>query len=330
MIHIYLIRSFFSGPLDLTLQRYGGKDSGCEMSDTGSQQYGFDSCGALDLSSAASSGCPSTKVSDEETSDTGESGGKRSSEEGETSAGEFSQRKRMRGEQGVRRRNIREVLADDRLNVITREARAAEEQRLLRLRQHPVGKDDPMVLSDDSDECRIMSDTLDDDEEEEEDPNNSGMHVNDALNVRHNDGSVLVNVNHTKTDPDIFLAPQLAAAIKPHQIGGVRFLYDNIVESVSRFSTSQGYGCILAHNMGLGKTMQVISFVDILLSHTVARSVLCIVPINTIQNWMAEFNYWLPEEEEVSAMFPAQTVLDKRTCAYAVRGFQFRLICLLD
>ena len=42
--------------------------------------------------------------------------------------------------------------------------------------------------------------------------------------------------------------------------------------------------------------MQIISFVDILLTHTVARSVLCIVPINTIQNWMAEFNFWLPEE----------------------------------
>ena len=278
------------------------------MSDTGSQQYGFDSCGALDLSSAASSGCPSTKVSDEETSDTGESGGKRSSEEGETSAGEFSQRKRMRGEQGARRRNIREVLAEDRLNVITREARAEEEQRLVRLRQQPetVGSDQ-MVTSEDSDECRIMSDNLDD--EEEEDPNNSGMHVNDALNIRHSDGSVLVNVSHTKNDPDIFLAPQLAAAIKPHQIGGVRFLYDNIVESVSRFSTSQGYGCILAHNMGLGKTMQVISFVDILLSHTVARSVLCIVPINTIQNWMAEFNFWLPEEDEVSYFNLPQTVL---------------------
>ena len=46
--------------------------------------------------------------------------------------------------------------------------------------------------------------------------------------------------------------------------------------------------------------MQIISFVDILLSHTVARSVLCIVPINTIQNWMAEFNFWLPAAEEVT------------------------------
>ena len=222
------------------------------MSDSGSHH--FDSCGALDLSSAASStGCQSAKASDEETetSDTGDTGGKRSSEEEET---EVTRRKRMRGsgEQGVRRRNIREVLAEERLTEITREARNAEEERLLRLRQHTVSKHEQMAISDDSDECRIMSDNVDDDDEEEEDPNNSGMHVNDARNVRNSDGSVLVNVNHTKTDPDIFLAPQLANAIKPHQIGGVRFLYDNIVESVSRFSTSQGYGCILAHNMGLG------------------------------------------------------------------------------
>ena len=46
--------------------------------------------------------------------------------------------------------------------------------------------------------------------------------------------------------------------------------------------------------MGLGKTLQVVSFVDIFLRHTSASKVLCIVPINTIQNWLAEFNMWLP------------------------------------
>ena len=45
--------------------------------------------------------------------------------------------------------------------------------------------------------------------------------------------------------------------------------------------------------------MQVISFVDILLSETSARSVLCIVPINTLQNWLAEFNHWLPAKVHV-------------------------------
>lgn len=47
--------------------------------------------------------------------------------------------------------------------------------------------------------------------------------------------------------------------------------------------------------MGLGKTLQVICFIDIFLKYTKATKVLCIVPMNTIQNWYNEFNTWLPE-----------------------------------
>ena len=79
------------------------------------------------------------------------------------------------------------------------------------------------------------------------------------------------------------------------QIGGVRFLYDNLIESQERCKTTPGFGCILAHSMGLGKTMQTVTFADIFLRHTGHRSVLIIVPINTIQNWLNEFNFWLPD-----------------------------------
>ena len=67
----------------------------------------------------------------------------------------------------------------------------------------------------------------------------------------------------------------------PAQIGGIRFLYDNLVESVERFGSTGGFGCILAHSMGLGKTLQVIAFIDVLFRHTQAHTVLAIVPVST-------------------------------------------------
>ena len=48
--------------------------------------------------------------------------------------------------------------------------------------------------------------------------------------------------------------------------------------------------------MGLGKTLQVVTFSDIFLKATQGRNVLVIVPINTIQNWASEYKHWLPHE----------------------------------
>ncbi|XP_072223994.1 helicase ARIP4-like isoform X2 [Leuresthes tenuis] len=140
---------------------------------------------------------------------------------------------------------------------------------------------------------RVCSETTN--EEEEREP--SGAHVNDIHNQPDAQGRVLVNLNHPPAETDIFLSPQLARAVKPHQIGGIRFLYDNLVESVEQFGSSSGFGCILAHSMGLGKTLQVISFIDVLFRHTQAHTVLAIVPVNTLQNWLSEFNMWVPPLE---------------------------------
>lgn len=155
-----------------------------------------------------------------------------------------------------------------------------------KLPQEEEDDDVVMVVSDEGEE-----------EEKAEELGGDGSHVNDALNQPDPLGRVLVNVGHPPEDPDVFLAPQLAPLVKPHQIGGIRFLFDNVVESVGRFDTSSGFGCILAHSMGLGKTLQVVSFVDVLLRHTGAKKVLCITPINTIQNWLAEFDKWVPAPE---------------------------------
>lgn len=66
------------------------------------------------------------------------------------------------------------------------------------------------------------------------------MHTNDEFNQPDDQGRVVVNVAHPDNEPDLFLAPQIARIIKPHQIGGVRFLYDNVIESTSRFESSAG------------------------------------------------------------------------------------------
>lgn len=177
---------------------------------------------------------------------------------------------------------------------------------------------DVIDLSSGEDDHIVHSSSGKKEEVEESEP--SGAHTNDALNQPDAQGRVLVNLNHPAEEEDIFLLPHLTRAVKPHQvsslilekkhaarlvalhrfkeiidmtlpfiifclpqIGGIRFLYDNLVESVERFSSSTGFGCILAHSMGLGKTLQVISFIDVLFRHTQTHTVLAIVPVSTVQ-----------------------------------------------
>ncbi|EDL77272.1 Rad54 like 2 (S. cerevisiae) (predicted) [Rattus norvegicus] len=162
-------------------------------------------------------------------------------------------------------------------------------------------RDEVIELSSGEEDTLHIVDSSESVSEEDEEEEKGGTHVNDALNQHDALGRVLVNLNHPPEEENVFLAPQLARAVKPHQIGGIRFLYDNLVESLERFKTSSGFGCILAHSMGLGKTLQVISFIDVLFRHTPAKTVLAIVPVNTLQNWLAEFNMWLPAPEALPA-----------------------------
>jgi SNF2 family DNA or RNA helicase len=176
------------------------------------------------------------------------------------------------------------------------------------------------VESNNNDDCVIISESEHQQEEQFSKKRMlRGLHMNDDLNVPDQNGQVLVNVNHPPDDVDIYLNPFISRNIKSHQIGGIRFMYDNIVESSTRIKDkSVGFGCILAHAMGLGKTLQIVSFVEIFLRCTVSKRVLCIVPINTIQNWLHEFNYWLPEN--------GQQKLDVDTIINYRRPFKVHLI----
>ena len=61
-----------------------------------------------------------------------------------------------------------------------------------------------------------------------------------------------------------------------------------------------GSGCLLAHCMGLGKTLQVVALVHTLLAHmtlTKVERVLVLLPVNVQLNWRHEFEKWTADCE---------------------------------
>ena len=101
-------------------------------------------------------------------------------------------------------------------------------------------------------------------------------------------------------DPDtqevmVEVDKKLVNKLKPHQARGIKFMWDACFESVAQIREDKiPGGAILAHCMGLGKTLQTIA-----LTHTVmvneavgVTRVLVICPVNTVKNWEDEYDKW--------------------------------------
>lgn len=93
----------------------------------------------------------------------------------------------------------------------------------------------------------------------------------------------------------------IVSKLKPHQASGIQFMWDACFESTERAKSTVGSGCILAHCMGLGKTLQVIALTHALLTNfekTNVKKVMVVSPLNTVLNWVAEYKQWMPESED--------------------------------
>jgi transcriptional regulator ATRX len=111
---------------------------------------------------------------------------------------------------------------------------------------------------------------------------------------------LVLDFDEETKEPLLEVDPDLAKKLKPHQANGVKFMWDACFESLERCENEDGSGCILAHCMGLGKTLQVVTLVHTVLKNsdkTNVTRVLVVCPLNTVLNWVNEFNIWLKNLE---------------------------------
>uniref|UniRef100_A0AAX7TUF5 DNA helicase n=1 Tax=Astatotilapia calliptera TaxID=8154 RepID=A0AAX7TUF5_ASTCA len=203
------------------------------------------------------------------------------------------------GEGRKGRKKIRKILKDDKLRTETRDALKEEEERRKRIAEREALREKlrEVIVVEESSQvvCPITTKLVLDEDEETKEP--------------------LVQVHRN-----------LVTKLKPHQVDGVQFIWDCCCESVKKIEKSSGSGCILAHCMGLGKTLQVVTFLHTLLlcEKLDFSTALVVCPLNTVLNWLNEFEKWQEgmKDEESLEVTELATVKRPQERAYALQRWQ--------
>ncbi|KAI0417612.1 hypothetical protein F5X98DRAFT_136713 [Xylaria grammica] len=143
-------------------------------------------------------------------------------------------------------------------------------------------------------------------------------------------GSIIVNESKGDDQGFIYIHDEIAPRIKDHQITGVRFMWDQLVVAKKR------QGCLLAHTMGLGKTMQVITLLvtigqaaasgDLTVSSQIPEELresrtLILCPATLVGNWLDEMLSWLPENHGLGVVFKVDAIMSAENRDRAIRGW---------
>lgn len=121
------------------------------------------------------------------------------------------------------------------------------------------------------------------------------LKVVEQLNLKPHD--IVLEFDLVKKVPLITIQKELAKVLKKHQVEGIRFLWNTVFESVSKTNSTDGTGCILAHRMGIGKTLQIITLMYTIFCYSQIniKTFLIICPPGIIYNWMDEIYKWLKD-----------------------------------
>ncbi|XP_046873726.1 transcriptional regulator ATRX isoform X1 [Hypomesus transpacificus] len=203
------------------------------------------------------------------------------------------------------RKKIRKILKDDKLRTETRDALKEEEDRRKRIAEREA-------LREKLREVNLLNQTI-----VVEESSQVVCPITTKL--------VLDEDEETK-EPIVQVHRNLVTKLKPHQVDGVQFMWDCCCESVKKTKTSSGSGCILAHCMGLGKTLQVVTFLHTLLlcEKMEFSTALVVCPLNTVLNWLNEFEKWQHgmKDEESLEVTELATVKRPQERAYALQRWQ--------
>ncbi|XP_076446217.1 uncharacterized protein LOC143283763 [Babylonia areolata] len=177
-----------------------------------------------------------------------------------------------KGEDPTSRKKIRKIKSDKKLDDSTKAAARAEEERRRRVAEKQEKFNGKETKDAGDGQAPITTKLVLEQDEETKEP--------------------LIQVN-----------PKLICKLKPHQVEAVQFMWDCLFESLERCKKPEASaGCILAHCMGLGKTLSVVSFVHTVMSHkklTKVKRCLVVSPLNTVLNWQNEFDMWLEEKDKL-------------------------------
>ncbi len=105
-----------------------------------------------------------------------------------------------------------------------------------------------------------------------------------------------MDIDEKTRRPLLMIDQNISRHLKPHQIEGIKFMWESCFEKLSMVKSGhKGSGCLLAHCMGLGKTLQVIALIHTLLVHkkeTGMNRIMIMLPVNVQANWRDEINKW--------------------------------------
>lgn len=122
----------------------------------------------------------------------------------------------------------------------------------------------------------------------------------------------VINIFRPSGEDPVRLDDKISRHLKAHQLEGIRHMWEQTIGTVAEVredtKKNKGRGCVIAHSMGLGKTLQAVGFLEVVLRsgsvlRPIIKTAMVVIPKNVANNWFKEFSRWLCCEDRTHHLF---------------------------